>query len=50
MKNYIKIFIIGLLFINTGCMNIDVDPENSVTFENFFKEEKDYQVFLNDIK
>lgn len=50
MKNYIVIFMLGLFFINTGCMKIDVTPENSITFENFFREEKDFEVFLNSIK
>lgn len=50
MKKYIIILIVALFFVNTSCMNIDVEPENAVTFENFFKEEKDYQVFLTDIK
>lgn len=47
MKKYI---IILLLSIFTSCANIDVTPQNAVTFENFFKTEKDIQTFMNTIK
>lgn len=35
------------LFVETGCADwINVDPENSVTFENYFRSEKDAQSLL----
>lgn len=47
MKKYITIL---LLSVFTSCVNIDVTPENAVTFENFFKTENDIQIFMNTIK
>lgn len=47
----IKIIVIALCALAlTSCMNIDVEPKNSVTYKNYFQTEKDLQVFLNGIK
>lgn len=47
MKRYINIILCVFLFTGTGCADwINVDPENSVTFENYFKSEKDAQSLL----
>lgn len=36
--------------VMTSCLDIDVMPQNAVTFENYFKTEKDIQTFMNTIK
>lgn len=47
MKKYIQIVCCAFLFALTGCADwINVEPENSVTFENYFKTEKDAQALL----
>lgn len=48
----IKIFLLlGLFFSAFGCSDLlDVTPENSVTFENFYKTEKDMQAALDAVR
>ena len=47
MKAYIQIILFVFLFAGTGCSSwINVEPENSVTYENYFKSEKDAQALL----
>lgn len=47
MKKYIHIILFFFLFAGIGCADwINVEPENSVTFENYFKSEKDAQSLL----
>ena len=39
------------LIINVACDDpLEVIPENSVTFENFFKTDKDMEAFLNSLR
>lgn len=47
MKKYIQIISFLFLFVGTGCADwLKVEPENSVTFSNYFKTEKDAQSLL----
>ena len=47
MKKYIYIILLPVLFIVNGCSDwINVVPENSVTYESYFKSEKDAQALL----
>lgn len=50
MKKRILIIATVVVSMFTSCMNIDVEPQNAVTFENYFKTEKDIQTFMNSIK
>lgn len=51
MKKIRVYFVLGLLFGLFACNNLlDVTPENSVTFENFYKTEKDMQAALDAIR
>lgn len=44
MKTMKIVYILGVLVWAVGCMDLGVEPENSVTFENFFNTEKDIEL------
>ncbi|MBE9601573.1 RagB/SusD family nutrient uptake outer membrane protein [Pedobacter sp. MC2016-24] len=41
MKNLNLFIIIFTLLVTSGCKKLDIEPQNSVTFENYFKTEND---------
>lgn len=48
---WINILFLSCFLMNLACDDaLDVVPENSVTFENFFKTDKDMEAFLNSIR